>query len=767
MKKFISLVISLLILAPTTSPLAHNTNQNNNLYNNIIENSTSFGADNLSDNLENNISLMSDGAEKTINNIVILIRFKGENEFMNEEKSIQLENSYNLFKDLNKDKVADLGSISLNSYINDLTYGKVKVSSSFYPKNDTTYLSIEAPETREYYEQYPAGSKEENDFIKWVFDSVKNDINLTPDELDANNDGKIDIVTFLCSGSTTKNNMLWAHATNFSGDASLNGKRLSAYNIINVGTPENNIFNKNILKVVVHEFLHVFNYPDLYRYYYRGTPVGEWDIMASSIGYGQLPLMYTRNLYSNLNINIREINTDGTYTLKNSQSSNKDDVLAYKIKSPMSDKEYFMVEFRKNSGNWDSSLPGSGLIVYRINENVDYSKGNREGYPDHIYVFRPGEVNSTFASGNTKNAFLSEESGRTSIGTSDLKGSFNSNSLFFEDGRNSGIVISNVGSAKGEEISFKVTFPKEENNEKFTSIIGNDRYDTAAKLSNLNFISADTVILVNGLALADGLAVSPLAAHMNSPILLIRKNSIPQESINEIKRLGAKNALLVGGENVISSNLYNELKAQGIKNIQRIAGVDRYETSLEIAKYIDKNYYDVDKVVISNGLTEADAMSIAAISGRERMPIILSRPKELNINSYNWLKGENLSNAYIIGGKIAISDAVLEKIASITNSDVRKNRIGGSDRYETNAMVINTFNSSNIDKIYLSKGLTLVDALTAAPIAANKNGAILLCNRNLSLSQKEVLSKLNIKNVIEVGGGISKYSKEEIIEAVN
>ena len=123
---------------------------------------------------------------------------------MNEEKSIQLENSYNLFKDLNKDKVADLGSISLNSYINDLTYGKVKVSSSFYPKNDTTYLSIEAPETREYYEQYPAGSKEENDFIKWVFDSVKNDINLTPDELDANNDGKIDIVTFLCSGSTTK-----------------------------------------------------------------------------------------------------------------------------------------------------------------------------------------------------------------------------------------------------------------------------------------------------------------------------------------------------------------------------------------------------------------------------------------------------------------------------------------------------------------------------------------------------------------------------------
>ena len=115
---------------------------------------------------------MSYGAERTINNIVILIRFKGEEEFMNEEKSIQIENSYNLFKDLNNDKIADLDSVSLNSYINDLTYGSIRVNSSFYPKNDTTYLSIEAPETREYYEQY-LHSKEENDFIKWVFDSVK------------------------------------------------------------------------------------------------------------------------------------------------------------------------------------------------------------------------------------------------------------------------------------------------------------------------------------------------------------------------------------------------------------------------------------------------------------------------------------------------------------------------------------------------------------------------------------------------------------------
>lgn len=104
MKKIISVIISLLLFMASIKPLADSTIENNNIYNYIIENGTSLGADNLSDNSENNnLPLMANGAEKTINNIVVLIRFKGENEFMNEEKSNQL---YNLLNDLNNDKVS-------------------------------------------------------------------------------------------------------------------------------------------------------------------------------------------------------------------------------------------------------------------------------------------------------------------------------------------------------------------------------------------------------------------------------------------------------------------------------------------------------------------------------------------------------------------------------------------------------------------------------------------------------------------------------------
>ncbi|MGG7142765.1 cell wall-binding repeat-containing protein [Clostridium nigeriense] len=763
MKKLASIILLIVLIIPVSIPMADDKFNNGNIYNYMMDNGVALGKDNLAENVDDKTLIqMSNGASKTINNIVIVIRFKGEEEFMNMDNFYKLSNTYNMYEDINYDNVADEGSISLNSYISDLTYGQVKVKSSFYPVRNNKYFSIEAPETRDYYEKYVAGSRKEAEFIKWAFDEIKNEINLSENELDQDNDGEIDIVTFLCSGATTSNNMLWPHETKFIGDTSINGKKLGTYNLINVGNFENNIFNKGNLKIAIHEFLHGFSYPDLYRYYYRGNPVGEWDVMANTDGYGQLPLVYTRNFYSNLNLNIQEINSDGVYILKSSQSTNKDDTLAFKIKSPLSDTEYFMVEFRKKEGNWDSALPGSGLIVYRINENVNPFEGNRNGSPDHIYVFREGDTNSYHAQGNTRTAFLSKESGRTSIGSVDLSGKFVSNSLFFDSGENSGIVISEVGSSNGDEISFKVTFHKESEDVEFKSIIGKDRYETAVKLSEDSFESSNSVILVNGLALADGLAITPLASYLNAPILLSRKDSVPEKTINEIKRIGAENVIIVGGEAVLSNKIYSELNKVGIKNIKRLAGNNRYETSLEIAKYIDSNYYNIEDIVVSNGLTEADAMSIASIAAREKMPIILSNSKELEKSSYNWLKNQNLKNAYIIGGETALSNNVLNQVNSITSMDISNNRIGGSNRYETNALVIDKFIEDNLHTVYLSKGLTLVDALAAGTIASTNNGVIILCNDNLTESQKSILSHINIKNVIEVGGGISRNLVSEI-----
>ncbi|NLM03849.1 MAG: N-acetylmuramoyl-L-alanine amidase, partial [Clostridiales bacterium] len=607
---------------------------------------------------------------------------------------------------------------------------------------------------REHYEGYIAGSSKETEFIDWAFNAVKDQINLSTEELDKDNDGRIDVVTFLVNGATTSNNMLWPHQAEYKGNQTLNGKKLGNYNLINVGSNEINIFNKEILEVVIHEFLHIFNYPDLYRYYKSGSPIGEWDIMSDSTGYGQLPLVYTRDLFGNLNLNIQDITKDGVYTLRNSQSTNKNDLIAFKIKSPLSEKEYFMVEFRKQSGNWDSSLPGSGLIVYRINNNVDPWVGNRNGSPDHVYIFRPNEVSLNNGGGYISGAFLSKESGRTSI-----------DNLFFSNGTSSGIKISEVDSAGGDSISFKISFPKEE--PIVEEIIGKDRYETSALISAKTFKSSETVILVNGTASADGLTISPIASYLKAPILLVRDNSIPKEIANEINRLKATKVIIAGGEGVVSNKVVNDIKSLGISDIKRLGGKDRYETSFEIMKYIDSNLYDVTNIVVGNGLAEADMMSVSSFAGRDNMPIVLTKKDSINSNAYNWLKSENIENSYIIGGTGVVSDSLLNKIDLISNSNVKNNRLGGYDRYETNAKIISKFSTGDTNIIYMTKGLTLIDALSAAPVSALNNGVIVLAGNSLSSSQKDALSKLEFNKLIQVGGGVSNNAKNNMISFLN
>ncbi|GAB6168188.1 hypothetical protein JCM1393_06480 [Clostridium carnis] len=1250
MKKLFSIILSVFLLIPSISPLADTENKEvkEATFDMMMENETTFGADNFNiEEKEIQYSAQEPDIPRNLNNIVVLIKFKDEEEFMTEEKSRQIESTYNEFVDNDNDGFADLGSISLKSYINDFTYGRTAVNSTFYPRssNGTSYISITAPETKQYYEGMPMGGNTERDFIKWAFNSIKNEVKLSSSELDRNNDGEIDNVTFIYNGFTLNNkNMLWPHKTKFSGYSTVNGKSLGTYNIIYSGSRFNSVFNKTLLSVINHEFLHSLHLPDLYRYSRSGNPVGIWDIMSSTTGVGQLPLIYTRNLYNNMGINIGEITKDGTYKIKYSGSTNKNDLLAFKIKSPLATNEYFMVEYRKNKGNWDEVLPGSGLIVYRVNEAVNAFSGNKNGSPDHLYVFRPGVTNSIDGNGNLNNAFLSKESGRTIIGNSNLNLGFDANSLYFQNGDNSGIVISEIGSSSGDEISFKVTFPvlngdgskenpfkvynasdlkrvtsnldkhyilmndidlSKENwvpigiagnlenvgsftgsingnghtisnmtinlnsvnsevgligsidkggevynlnlenvnitsnaeigsiagsnngiiknvkvtgniqsssnratggisgdvgfegtiensissvnivstatgsryskpliggisgqnyqgltinnfangkiqaeegslvgglfgryispkegsgnnyfdvrktgqikasaqdgsngettngligikmpekldinsnktienlveyipsnavvnkefkvldealatvtngaltsknkegqtilqhittigtnkvivetviniqggvidrtslnteinnvkaidkskytnesvlelekellnaetvakNEKATQeeidnaknsllkavakltlksvvqppivvnpsnekpvinvenksikayddfdkmagvkatdkedgditskvkvigdintkvagkynliyevtdkdgnkvskaievivhklpitlerSIGRDRYDTATKLSQIEFNKSDTVVIVNGSAIVDGLTATPLATYLKAPILLADKNTVPDETINEIRRLGATKAIIAGGDGVISENAVNKLKSLGINTVERIAGKNRYSTSLEIAKYIDRNFYDVSNVIVSSGVGEADALSIASVAGRDKMPIILVEKDMIPSEVYNWMENEDLQNAYIIGGTGVVNNTVLNLVNGITKNNISENRLGGKDRYETNAKVISKFYSNSLDKVYVAKALVLIDALTAGPVAAVGQAPVVLANGNLTETQRNTLVSKKANKVIQAGGGVSE-------EAVN
>ncbi len=304
---------------------------------------------------------------------------------------------------------------------------------------------------------------------------------------------------------------------------------------------------------------------------------------------------------------------------------------------------------------------------------------------------------------------------------------------------------------------------------KFThkQLKGINRYETSVKVSKEGWSSANTVLLVNGYANADGLVATPLASAYGAPILLSSADTLPESTKTELKRLNPSKVILIGGKGVLYDKLINEIKSiKSSITVERLGGSTRYDTSLLVAKRLD-TISDTNKAYICYGYGEADALSISVKAGEDRQPIILSETNSLKASSFEWLKGEKLQNAYFIGGTGIIGNSVISQMNSITSSDVSGNRVAGNNRYDTNAAVIKKFYTNSVQSgISVTKGLVLADALTSGPLAAKLKTPIVLVDTELSNNQKKVLSTKQASLVYEIGGGINPSAVQDVINRV-
>jgi len=108
------------------------------------------------------------------------------------------------------------------------------------------------------------------------------------------------------------------------------------------------------------------------------------------------------------------------------------------------------------------------------------------------------------------------------------------------------------------------------------------------------------------LTFPDALAATPLASSHFAPLLLTKKDSLPVGFADELKRLGAKDVILVGGTGAISEKVQNQIKGLGIK-IERISGKNRYETAVKIAEKVGME----EALFVTTGANFADSLSIS------------------------------------------------------------------------------------------------------------------------------------------------------------
>lgn len=262
---------------------------------------------------------------------------------------------------------------------------------------------------------------------------------------------------------------------------------------------------------------------------------------------------------------------------------------------------------------------------------------------------------------------------------------------------------------------------------------GTDRYKTMSAIVQKGFQKGDSdvVIIATGENYPDALAASGLAGLMDAPVVLTPKAALAQETIDELKRLQPKYAIIMGSEHAISAKVETALKGMNI-DVTRVAG----ETRVETAEAIYKAGLDAGTkwgatktwgttAIIASSTSFADALSISSYAYAGTTPIFLTDGNGVLTDSVlKALADGNFTDILIVGSNVVVAQSVEDD--QLKTYTVK--RLAGADRYETSAVIAEYAigkSALSADKMAIATGLNFPDALAGAGLCG-KNASIVL-----------------------------------------
>lgn len=288
--------------------------------------------------------------------------------------------------------------------------------------------------------------------------------------------------------------------------------------------------------------------------------------------------------------------------------------------------------------------------------------------------------------------------------------------------------------------------PYEERRINQVRLSGENRYETAIAVSKQGWESADTVVIARGDQYADALTAAPLADQNEAPILLTRSGALASGVAEEIARLGATNAIVLGGTKAVSADVVEQLEGLDL-DVQRIGGETRYDTAVAIANELETAATDA---VVVSGLNFPDALSAGSYAAVNDKPILLTRPDRIPAVIADEL--ENYDTTTIIGGSQAVSEGVAD---DLPNAD----RISGADRYLTSAAVADRLFDGAVEGL-AANGQNFPDALTGNALAAAYEAPMLLVKKDSVNSVVE--DRAHYYGTVFTSGGTQVVSPEVI-----
>ena len=294
--------------------------------------------------------------------------------------------------------------------------------------------------------------------------------------------------------------------------------------------------------------------------------------------------------------------------------------------------------------------------------------------------------------------------------------------------------------------------------------------DTAIEASQAAFpdgLTSDDkcVVLARDDDYQDSMSATGLAGAFDSPILLTDRASLSWQTLKEIRRLGAKTVLLIGGEGAVKPAVENALIWSGF-NVNRVGGNDACDTSVACAKIIeekDQGCNELSTAVVATSVGFADALSVASVAYKFHLPIFITtssvspdgervlRPDaQAMIDRYN--------SVFVPGGPNALPTSSVEDVWGD-----KVTRVYGLTGYDTSVAVAQKLMDDGLlegSSVGVANGTADakgMDALTASALLAKNDAPLILVEGTTNTSAATAF----------IGNNSSAFDKAFVFGGIN
>lgn len=337
---------------------------------------------------------------------------------------------------LNAEQLDDFGHAeqsnygSVAQYFSDMSFGQFRPQFDVYGPvtvgQKSAYYGQNLYGTTDYYFEY---------FLRDAADAAAEVVDFSSSEYDSDDDGYVDLVYFIYAGYGESNgadeNTIWPK----SGTRSVGtygGKKICRYGVNNELNmyPDFSGFDApqiNGIGLFCHEFSHTLGLPDMYPSAASACVDNQemeyWDLMDGGeyVYYGYYPAAYTSweretmgwksitTLTDNAHIEARPLDDGGT---------------GYKFCNPDDETDYMVMDVIEKT-EWNSHMPGHGLLVYHVcwlSDEVDLwqSPNNTAGSPNMAVVPADGLLISSYNTSYTTSEYSKSHRGDPFPGTSSV-----------------------------------------------------------------------------------------------------------------------------------------------------------------------------------------------------------------------------------------------------------------------------------------------------------------------------------------------------------